>query len=144
MNWVPTMPARNPTSVLASPPIPMTPVVMRILDEARDRAGQQARHRSRRQRDIDDDHEHQIQRHRAADVSRERRLKRERRGDGQDDPGGPHSTLPSAASRAGVGVRTTSTSSRLVKSTAGLTVIVLYALPLFSTDSTCPMTYPFG
>ena len=120
---------QKPDQGLGQPPYPDDARAHRILNQPGERPGQQPRHGPARQRDIDDHHQHEIQSHPAANVSGERPLKRERRGHGQDDPGSPHSTLPSAASRAGVGVRTTSTSSRLVKSTAGLTVIVVYALP---------------
>src|SRR5438132_8067057 len=115
-----------------------------ILRQPRKCAGQETCHRSRHQGDIDDDHEHQIHGHRTADITSQRGLESKRRDDCQDNPGGLHSTLPAAASRAGVGVTTTSTSSRLVKSTAGLIVIFLSPPPLRSIDSTRPMMYPFG
>ena len=49
-----------------------------------------------------------------------------------------------AAEIIGVGVSTTSTSSRLEKSTAGVIRICRYAPPFFCTRSTWPMMNPFG
>jgi len=54
---------------------------------------------------------------------RERGLQRQGERCRQDHRGGSHWLISSAVSRAGVGVSTTSTSSRLEKSTAGLTTM---------------------
>ena len=134
MNCVPMMPARNPTIVFASPPMPMTPLDSASCTSPATRPRQQARHRARRQRDVDDDDQHQVDRDRAAHHEpRQRRLQRQRHGDRQERPRPPSLVRPPSASRAGVGVSTTSTSSSAEKSTAGLTVIRLYAGPVFST-----------
>ena len=132
MNCVPMMPARKPTIVFASPPMPMTPLDSASCTSPATAPGQQPRHRPGRQRHVDDDDEHQIDRDGAPDDEPgQRGLQRERQRDRQEHPGGLHSapTRPlgavGAASCAGVGVSTTSTSSRLRKSTAGRTTIRL-------------------
>ena len=66
MNCVPMMPARNPTIVFASPPMPMIAARQRVLRQPGRRAGQQPRHRARRQRDVDHHDQHQIERRGAA------------------------------------------------------------------------------
>ena len=117
----------------------------RVLHQPRERARQQAGRRPGRQRYIYDHDQHQVYSNRAAGHEpRKGRLKGQGGGHRQDDPDGFHCDGPSAASRAEVGVRTTSTFSSAEKSTAGFTVIRLYALPLFSTVSTRPMANPFG
>ena len=86
MNWVPMMPARNPTTVFASPPMPMTPARQGVLDEPGEGAGQQPGDRARRQRGVDDDDEHQIDGDRAADDEpRQGGLERQRQRRGHDD-----------------------------------------------------------
>ena len=66
MNWVPMMPARNPTTVFASPPMPMTPLDSASCTSPAKVPVSSPVDRPRRQRDVDHDDEHQVDRHGAA------------------------------------------------------------------------------
>ena len=143
MNWVPMMPVRNPTSVLASPPMPSTPLdSASCASPAAVPASRPVTGPEVSATDTTTTSTRSTAHGGAGDEPAERGLQDDRRHDRQDHPGSLHSALPSVGRVAGVS--TTSTSSSARKSTAGLTTMRLYDGPFFSTASTLPITKPFG
>ena len=87
MNCVPMMPARNPTTVFASPPMPMTPLDSASCTSPANVPASRPVDRPRRQRHVDHHDQHQVDRDRPAhDEPRQRGLKRERQ---RRPPGSP-------------------------------------------------------
>ena len=151
MNCAPSRPTRNPTSVFENPPTPDDAAGQRVLHQAAGRAGQQAGHRAERQGDVNHRHEHQVDRRGAANrQAGERRLQRQRAGEGEDDADDPHFLRLREASAASsmtaprAGTRTISTSSSDEKSTAGRTAISRWRLGPRSDFSTVPIDEPLG
>ena len=167
MNCVPTMPARKPTTVFASPPMPMTPRRQRVLREPGDVPASRPADRAGGQAHVDDDDQHEVDARRSAhEEPRQRRLQHQRDGDDDEDLEEPHRmTPPEACAGAGAplapapvlsdasgrrsrglgrrgSASTTSTSSRPEKFTAGRTRIVLNVPPARSTVSMRPDDEP--
>ena len=116
----------------------------RVLTQPAHGPCEQARLRPRRQAEVHDDERHDVDGDPVPRKERrEARLDRQRDGDAQPDPEGPHS-VPSAGSTGSGGESTTSTSESREKSTAGSTSIARYSPAPRSADLTRPMANPRG
>jgi len=117
----------------------------RVLNKAGESPGQQSCHRTEEQRDVHDDDQHQIDRSRTAQKTHQRGLQSQSYDSRHHDSEDPHGRAPcGGASFVDVGEEsTTSTCSRLEKSTAG-TMPICHALPVLSMLSIRPMTSPLG
>ena len=67
MNCAPSTPTTNPITVFASPPMPTMPPASESCARPAAAPGEQSRHRTERQRDVNDRHEHQVDRDPPAD-----------------------------------------------------------------------------
>src|SRR5688572_5350647 len=117
----------------------------RVLNQARDAAGEHPPDRTNRQCHSDHRHQDEIDGRGAPDhESRERGLQRERQRDGDENADGFHRSPSSAGSGAASGTfSTTSTASSVANSTAGFTRI-FHSPPSRSVDCISPTGKPLG